>query len=174
MLTLARKVVVSAPLFAVWDAWTTEEGVAAFGPRKARVELKVGGAYEWIYREDAPVGLKGTDGCTVLSYLPMEMLSFSWIVPPEFPGARAQPTWVVVCFRQHGSHSVEVTLNHLGWGEGEEWVRAHAYSDRTWDKVLARFCRVFGRDSDQENAREDEREKEQDLQRQEEEELEGG
>ena len=68
-----------------------------FAPR-AHIDFVLGGAYELLWSGDDEVapGSQGSERCRVLSYLPGEMLSFEWNAPPEFPGVRGTPTFVVV------------------------------------------------------------------------------
>jgi hypothetical protein len=42
-----------------------------------------------------------------------------------------------------GERATEVRLHHVGWGEGGEWDKAHAYFDRAWGHVLANLKRRF-------------------------------
>jgi uncharacterized protein YndB with AHSA1/START domain len=93
-----RQIVVPALRDDVWRAWTTNEGAATFFAPRTNIELGLGGAYElqWSDDDEAPPGSQGSEGCTVLSYLPQEMLSFEWNAPPEFPTVRGTHTFVVV------------------------------------------------------------------------------
>lgn len=138
MRIIRKEVSVSASLADVWHAWTTTEGVTSFGPPQADVELRVGGKYEWYFLPDAPAGSRGGEGCTVLSYLPMKMLSFTWNAPPSIPKLRdaGARTHVVIEFEQTPKGRVRVTLSQLGFGQGEAWDRYYAYFDRAWGMVL--------------------------------------
>ena len=93
-----RQIVVPALRDDVWRAWTTDEGAATFFAPRAHIELRLGGAYElrWSEDDEVPPGSQGSEGCTVLSYLPQEMLSYEWNAPPEFPAVRDTHTFVVV------------------------------------------------------------------------------
>jgi uncharacterized protein YndB with AHSA1/START domain len=93
-----RQIVVPAPREEVWKAWTTSEGAITFFAPRANIELRLGGAYELLWSDDAEAspGFQGSEGCTVLSYLPGEMLSFTWNAPPEFLTVRSTPTFAVV------------------------------------------------------------------------------
>jgi uncharacterized protein YndB with AHSA1/START domain len=133
---ITKEATVTASLAEVWQLWTTSEGARTFFAPEARIELAIGGAYELYFDSSAPAGLRGSEGCKVLSYLPMEMLSFSWNAPPQFPTVRCQYTWVVVQIRDIGDGRVKVALSHLGWCEGEEWNKVYDYFDRAWGHVL--------------------------------------
>lgn len=137
--------VVNAPQKAVWNAWTTVEGARKFFARDARIELRIGGLYELYFNPGEAPGRRGGEGCTVLSYLPREMLSFTWNAPPEYPAIRALgcSTWVVVQLDPLPEELTQVRLTHLGWGEGEDWEQVYAYFARAWDLVLKRLTERF-------------------------------
>ena len=131
----------------VWKAWTTSEGATTFFAPKARIELTPGGSYELYFDLQAPRGSRGGEGCRVLSFLPLEMLSFEWNAPPEFPEVRKQQTqehtWVVLQFYPLAQGQTRVRLTHLGWMEGEEWEKVFQYFLRAWDIVLGRLVHMF-------------------------------
>lgn len=137
---LTLETTIRAPLARVWHAWTTEQGITAHGPESASIDLKLGGKYEWYFSMDAPVGSRGSEGCTVLSYLPMKMLAFSWNAPPSIPTLREAEarTQVVLQFRETGDGAVKVSLSQLGFGKGEDWDKYYDYFSRAWPRVLDR------------------------------------
>jgi uncharacterized protein YndB with AHSA1/START domain len=142
-----KEVKVNAPIEKVWDAWTTSKGAMKFFAPEAVIKLTPGGRYELHFDLEAPKGLQGGEGCRVLSFLPLEMLSFEWNAPPEFPEVRKQQmkkhTWVVLQFYPIAKGRTKVRVTHLGWREGEEWERVFQYFVRAWDVVLGRLERVF-------------------------------
>jgi uncharacterized protein YndB with AHSA1/START domain len=140
---IVKEVVVPASRAAVWEAWTTSEGVRTFFAPASRVELRFGGPFEILFDRDAPVGSQGSEGMTILSYLPEEMLSFSWNNPPELAEIRHEMTFVVVQFAALSPGETRVELTHLGWPDGEIWDRSFAYFDRAWGVVMERLHRRF-------------------------------
>ena len=144
---IKKEVTVSAPIDDVWRAWTTSEGVTSFGPPAAKIELRVGGAYEWYFMPDQPPGARGSDGCRVLSYLPMRMLSFEWNAPPSIPKLRESDakTHVIIEFEEVEAGQVTVTLSQLGLGQGEEWDKYYEYFDAAWGRVLDGLVKHFQR-----------------------------
>jgi len=142
---LHKEVVVSAPVEAVWDAWTTRAGVTSFGPPEAKIELRVGGAYEWYFIPDAPPGDRGSDGCRVLSFVPNRMLSFSWNAPPSLAALRESGarTHVVLDFEPLDGGRVKVSLTQVGFGQGEVWDKYYEYFDNAWSYVLQNLERRF-------------------------------
>lgn len=138
---LAKQVIVRAPIEAVWDAWTTAQGLQ-FISRESRVELKRGGAYEWFL--DLPPdeqGKRGGEGAQVLAWLPYEMLAFSWTFPPSIPNLRnADVTYqVVVTFKDRHDGSVAVQLKAHEWQTGKDWEAGWTYFDAAWTAVLNRL-----------------------------------
>lgn len=138
---MVHEVVVEARPEQVWMGWTTNRGIEAFFASKADVELRIGGRYELHFAPGATEGSRGTEGCTVLAYLPHEMLSFTWNAPPSIPKLRDARilTHVVLTFDELGDGQVKVRLAHLGLGTGEDWDKYRAYFDRAWPHVLNQF-----------------------------------
>lgn len=88
-----------------------------------------------------PVGLRGGEGCKILSFLPNKMLSFTWNAPPEYMEIRnhKHKTWVVVNFKFIDNKKTKVILYHLGWLKGKDWTDVYNYFDTAWDIVLEWF-----------------------------------
>lgn len=135
---------VDRPIEAVWQLWTTSEGLKSFFGYDNTFELVPGGPFEIYFDEEAPVGEKGSETCKVLSYLPYKMLSFSWNAPPEQGFVRNNPykTWVVLQFEVKAEGITTVNLHHLGWPEGDAWDEAYRYFEIAWGKVLSWFVEV--------------------------------
>lgn len=140
---LRKEMMVPAGLAEVWEAWTTTEGVQTFFSSEAKVELAIGGAYEIYFLFDQPYGSRGSEGCRVLSYLPTEMLSFSWNAPPEFGQLRGRHTIVVLRFEEIEPGKVKVMLWQHGWGRGENWDKLCDYFDKAWAHVLSNLKKRF-------------------------------
>ena len=131
-----KEVVVAATLDQAWDAWTTREGIVSFFAPDARIEARVGGAFQIYIDPGGEPGKKGADDMRFLALQPKKMLSFDWNAPPHLAEARQQRTFVIVRFAPVDDKSTRVTLHHTGWGEGGEWDKAYAYFDRAWGNVL--------------------------------------
>jgi uncharacterized protein YndB with AHSA1/START domain len=135
--TIRKEAVVNGSAKDVWDAWTTSKGAEAFFAPRANINLDLGGPYELLFDLDAPEGSRGSEGMKILSFLPIEMLSFDWNAPPQYPSVRrGQHTWVVVQFYPIKPNQTRVRLTHIGWKEGEEWDKVYQYFKRAWDVVL--------------------------------------
>lgn len=138
-----KQVRVPAGVDAVWQAWTTRDGVVGFFAPDAVVEPRVGGLFEIRFDPYAPPGERGADDMRFLALQPPRMLSFTWNAPPSLPEARAQRTVVVVRLAPQDDGTTLVTLHHTGWGEGGEWDQAFSYFDRAWGRVLGNLQARF-------------------------------
>ena len=135
---LFKKVKVNLSAKKVWQKWSTHDGLKTFFGEDNKIDLRPGGEYEIYFKSDATEGSRGSEGCTVLSFIPNEMLSFTWVAPPTFKALRESgyKTWVVVQFLELTPRQTEVTITHLGWPEGEEWNPVYEYFDKAWEYVL--------------------------------------
>lgn len=137
MRILTKEVCIRAPIEAVWNAWSTAEGLAFLSP-KSNIELRIGGPYEWfLHLEPDDQGRRGGQGSHILAFLPGKMIAFSWTFPPAVPELRNadERTQVIVLFDAADEH-VRVSLFAHGWQEGEPWQRGWEYFDRAWGRVL--------------------------------------
>lgn len=142
---LRKDVIVRAPLASVWHAWTTADGLR-FVSDSSRVELRVGGPYEWFLNGE-PDGRdrRGGAGAQILAFLPMEMLAFDWTFPPAVPALRNADakTQAVVLFDDLGDGTVRVRFAQHGWGEGDDWDAGYTYFDRAWTFVMDRLKKTL-------------------------------
>jgi uncharacterized protein YndB with AHSA1/START domain len=142
--TIVHERVVDLPRSEVWSLFATSAGWKKFFGVDTNIELIPGGKWEILFGKDAPEGQRGSEGCTVLSYLPEKMISYSWNAPPRLAHAREKRTWVVVHFDEVAGTRTRVRLEHLGFAEQAaaapdhkaEWEEARGYFDQAWPKVL--------------------------------------
>lgn len=140
---IRKEVTVPTTLESAWEAWTTTDGVKTFFSSSAHVELRPGGPFEIYFNAEAPAGSQGSEDCQILSFLPMQVLSFEWNAPPQFGELRDKRTQVVLLFDRIDSGHVKVTFTQLGWGDGEKWDELYVYFDRAWSYVLGNFKKRF-------------------------------
>ena len=136
---IEKEIVVPASLKDVWDAWTTTAGVSTFFAPNANIELRPGGPYEILFGSEAPKGSRGSEGCNVLTFRPMEMLSFTWNAPPKWSEIRKERSVVVLQLQDLDKDGVRVIVTHLGFGEGGGWDEVHQYFTQAWPVVLGRL-----------------------------------
>ena len=129
---------INQPLDTVWWRWTTHEGLKTFFGSDNKIELMPNGAFEIYFLLDNPAGLRGSEGCKVLSFLPQRYFSFSWNAPPQFEEVRKSDykTWIVVEFNAISDNQTQITLTHLGWPDDERWTPVFDYFSKAWDVAL--------------------------------------
>jgi uncharacterized protein YndB with AHSA1/START domain len=136
--------VVGLPRADVWRLLTTSDGWRRLFLAQAHIELRPDGPFEILFDASAPQGQQGSEGCTVMSFVPEEMLSFTWSAPPKFATARQRRTWVVVRLDELSPNRTRVSLDHQGFAEQaaenaasrSEWEDVRAYFLQAWGKVL--------------------------------------
>jgi len=138
-----EKIVVKAGVDEVWKAWTTSEGIKTFFAPDARVELRVDGPFQIYINPFGEPGMKGADDMRIIGFQEKKMLSFNWNAPPSLPEARKQRSVVIVRFTSRGDQLTEVSLHHVGWGDGGEWDKAFLYFSKAWPVVLKNLARRF-------------------------------
>lgn len=135
---------VPAPVEDVWWAWTTDAGIRSWLVDDSRIELRVGGPYEWYFLTEAEQGGQGSEGCQVIGFQEPTLLTFTWNAPPHLAEARAQRSMVLLRLRPDADdEGTRVELTQLGWGDGGQWDEAFAYFDAAWARVLARLVAYF-------------------------------
>ena len=135
---IVKHIIVNCTLEKVWWKWTTHEGLLTFFGSDNNIDFRVGGSYEIYFLLDNPERLRGGEGNKIISYIPREMLSFTWNAPPEYPDVRnhEHKTWVVVYFNAISENLTEITLKHVGWLNGDEWDKVFEYFESAWERVL--------------------------------------
>ena len=141
--SIDKQVEVAASLDQVWDAWTTREGIISFFAPDAKVDPRVGGAFQIYMDPLAQPGMKGADDMRYMAVQPKKMISFDWNAPPHLAEARRQRTFVIVRFEPLADRLTRVSLHHVGWGDGGEWDPTYAYFDRAWGAVLGNMKKRF-------------------------------
>ncbi|MDP4015205.1 MAG: SRPBCC domain-containing protein [Candidatus Nanopelagicales bacterium] len=143
---LSMSIRVSASPEELWRSWTNSEAIRTWWPMpEAKIDLRIGGAFELLFLPDGAEGQRGTEGCRILSYVPESMLSFTWPSPSHIPGDLAH-TWVVLSMRPD-SGGTEVELTQLGFGVGPEWDACRQYFRHAWMRMLRKMSAHWAPDS---------------------------
>jgi uncharacterized protein YndB with AHSA1/START domain len=137
-------VTVEAPIWEVFQLWTTPEGLSKFMSPGANVDPKVGGRYETLFDPvNDPHGEKrGCGGCRILRFETDKSLAFEWNTPVPSLNSRPLPTWVEVELNSPpgAPGKTEVKLAHYGFPPGAQWDQMYAiFKDKLWPLVLKRL-----------------------------------
>lgn len=127
---------IPAPRAAVWEAFSTSDGLSTWLTPGAVVELRKGG--EWTAH--FPGGKTG--GGTIVSFIPAQEMTLAAMAPEQFPTVRAERTTARFQFIASGESTV-VRLTQTGWKTGEEWDKAYDYLAQGNAQLLDTLRRRF-------------------------------
>ena len=137
--------IVDAPIEAVWDAFTTKEGIESWMVPHAEIDLRVGGKMRTTYDPNGVIGDDSTIENTILSFDPPHMLSIKATKPPaNFPMKEAiKNMWSVIYLDPVDSKRTRITVVGMGYGDDEasQTLRKHFDAGNTWtiNKLQERF-----------------------------------
>jgi uncharacterized protein YndB with AHSA1/START domain len=133
---LVIQVEIPAPLSAVWEAFSTSDGLSTWLGPNATVDLRAGG--DWLVH--FPNG--STGGGTILSFIPQKEIVLSALAPDQFPTVRTTRTHAVFDLEAHGNATI-VRLTQTGWKDGPEWDHAYEYLVAGNAQLLSTLHRRF-------------------------------
>lgn len=136
--SVSKEVIISAPIDLVWYAWTIAERVSEWFAPQAIVEPVEGGAYE-LYFIPGNTDMMNTKGCKIVQLKREEQLQFTWKGPDQFAdlmNSENRLTDVKVKFDEINEETTKVSIEHLGFEEGEQWKEAVNWHDMAWSGVL--------------------------------------
>ena len=140
MESLVFEVKVVAPLGDVWEAWLDTDTIMKWFAPEAHIDPLLEGAYE-LFFDPKDHDHMSTKGCTITQLKPKELLGFSWKGPDQYAELMNEPTpstHVKVEFRERNGVT-KLSLEHMGWGECEQWSEARKWHRRAWEGVLAQL-----------------------------------
>jgi uncharacterized protein YndB with AHSA1/START domain len=131
------QVTVPLPVPMIYTALTAPEQLAGWLCHSARVSAQVGGDFALSFRE--PVAFESPGKVRQLTA--NLDIGFTWLAPPPFArlmNQGAAPTNVYLRL-QESPEGVDITLEHEGWGSGEEWEEARSWHFHFWEDRLQRL-----------------------------------
>ena len=138
---LRHEVDVNAPASAVWQAFTTSEGLRGFVAPIAAIDLRMGGIWEAVYDPKGHLGDPANIINEVISYLPDRMLSIRVArTPPGFAhGDVAKAVWTVIEIADLGQGRSRVSTSMCGWKSGADWDAVYAFFEQSNTIVAERL-----------------------------------
>ena len=112
---------VPAPVDAVWQAFTTREGMITWLAPEAKVELRPGGDWLVMFPGAAPGGGK-IDQVEAPRRIVLHAMA-----PEKFPEVRSVGTTATFTLTSCGNACTHVRLVQTGWKDGKEWDDAYEY-----------------------------------------------
>ena len=131
------QVTIPLPIPMIYTALTEPAGLVQWLCASAEASREVGGPYRLTFRE--PVAFESPG--EVVRATPDVDIGFRWYAPAPFDRLMNGPpaaTQVYVRL-QESPEGIDVTLEHEGWGSGEEWEDARSWHFHFWDERLTRL-----------------------------------
>jgi len=133
---LTTKFEVNAPIEQVWNGWTTPDGIKTFFASDCKVELRLDGAYEMYFLQDAKPGERGGEGMRILGLEPMRRFASPGPRRPRSRITAASAPWSSSNSKRKMPAVRLSALRILGWGEGASWDETYEYFDHAWNEVV--------------------------------------
>lgn len=128
------QVTVPLPTHMIFRAITEPAGLTGWLCEAAEVDPKVGGQYRLRFGGETPFESSGA----VTHFTPDVDFGFEWRAPSSFAVLMNEPSpRTRVYFRLADSpEGIDITLEHIGWGSGEDWESARSWHFHLWDERL--------------------------------------
>ncbi len=120
---------IDASVDAVWNAFTTTDGLKLWVAPLADIDFRVGGKWRANYNKDGKLGDATTIENTILCYDPKRMLSIKATGFPkgfEFVDA-AKETWSVFYFTEVSDTKTRIEIVGLGYTDSEQSKKMRAF-----------------------------------------------
>lgn len=94
----------------LWSALTVPEELTKWAAPQVRVQLRVGGIYEYYHYPQKPPGRRGMEGTKILCYVPNKILSHTGPLPDS---------WVIWTIEPAGDQQV---VHYYAVGTSSDWT----------------------------------------------------
>lgn len=139
---------VDAPPAAVWQAWTTAEGLRSWLAPQADIELRIGGLMRTNYNAAGTLGDEGTIENRVLAFDPGRMFAIQVAKALKgfpFPNA-VKSMWTVVYLSEVEPGRTQVRAVGLGFGDDDESRRMREFFQKGNDYTLLSLRKRFAKE----------------------------
>lgn len=139
--------VIDAPVEAVWDAFTTEDGIEAWMVPVTSIDLRVDGEWRTSYNPQSTLDDADTIVHTILSYEPQRMISVRTRPPASaarlFGDVDFSQLWSVFRFDPTDNGRTRVTISGMGYGDGPAWDRVYDFFEANNPLVMQELAAHF-------------------------------
>ena len=127
---LRTETLLPVPSDAVWQAFSTEQGLAEWVAPVVAIDLRAGGSLLTHYDTDAAIGDPGTITTGILNFLEGELITFKVELNENFSEqlqAEDVNLQEIVQIKSEGENLTRVVSSMVGWGSGPEWDAAYDF-----------------------------------------------
>lgn len=131
------QVTIPLPVPMIYSAFVEPSHLKGWLCDSAKVDPKVGGAFELTFQTPVPFTSRGT----IRQMHPDVDLEFGWSAPADFARwmNEPKPRTHVYLRLQESPEGIDVTLEHVGWGAGEPWELARSWHFHFWEERLEKL-----------------------------------
>lgn len=136
----------------VWNAIATESGLAKWAAPAARVDLKVGGAYELWFDASKPAGQRGMEGTHILSFAPKMMISHTGRPTCQWMREHNELPWAVYTITAAREGDTILTYAAYGRASGEQCRERFAFYNNVMKGEIKKLENLLARQPAREGA----------------------
>jgi len=143
---LRFEIIVDNTITETWKLIATEEGIKKWMAPVAILNLRTGGILKTNYNETAKIDDKGTITLGIVSYIPLEMLTYKITLNELFAEkCRKEDKNLqhIIQLKSLGENKTKIISTMVGWGQGKEWDEAYSFFEKgnewTFQKLLKTF-----------------------------------
>jgi len=131
------QVTIPVPAAMIYAALTDPAQLKAWLGATATIELAPGGRFDLVFEGETPFESRGR----ITHFTPDVDIGYTWRGPPAFDALmNGEPPATSIYVRlQESPEGIDVTLEHTGWRNGEEWEEARSWHFHLWDEALHRM-----------------------------------
>jgi uncharacterized protein YndB with AHSA1/START domain len=113
----------------LWRALSVPDELTHWAAPAVKVQLRVGGAYEYFSNPQRPIGRRGMEGTRILCYVPGKMLCHSGPLPD---------TWVIWSIEPAGDQQV---VHYYAVGTSADWNETCAARTAPAQELVERLAK---------------------------------
>ncbi|MDP5277038.1 SRPBCC family protein [Chengkuizengella axinellae] len=137
-MSITQEIYIQSDLDLVWRAWTKSERITKWFAPAAEIELEKNGKFE-LYFDPSNKNSMSTIGCKIIKYEEPHLLEIQWKGPDEFAefmnGQEQLTTVKIELVSKDGG--TNVTLEHSGWLDTDDWQSAKMWHVKAWEQALS-------------------------------------
>jgi len=137
-MNIAVQQFIQAEVTLVWRAWTESDRITKWFAPVAEIEPKLGGKFELYFNPNNKSSMC-TQGCKIVQLEAPQLLAFEWKGPDPFADVvNLEGALTIVKVRLESVESgTMVYLEHSGWNQSEESLKAREWHVEAWNQMLS-------------------------------------
>lgn len=136
-MTINTQQLILADINLIWRAWTESDRITEWFAPSAEIEPKLNGKFA-LYFNPSNKNSMSTQGCKIIKLEEPHQLAFQWKGPDPFAEVMNQEDdlTIVEVTLEAVEGGTLVSLQHSGWKDSEEGLKAREWHVQAWDQML--------------------------------------